>query len=156
MLQLPENDQLKEQLIEILGSVSAREVIDTVMMIIVETESKNPSGFVSKRDPKDHVSLSNLTDRMKKLGFIDHNKTNEVRRALACHGINLNNTRRHREQSKGQFGAVVDRKTQLEQLIKSTEADMEKFSYSEKRVAQGKAKIESCRRQLKELEEGTL
>lgn len=77
------------------SNTTLREQIDTLLMGQVDSEIAEPSGYVSPRDPKGHVSLGRMKERLKKEGFdtalgISSGLVYE----LACRAIKLNNTRR--------------------------------------------------------------
>ncbi|EGR3325493.1 hypothetical protein Q6U62_004526 [Vibrio parahaemolyticus] len=77
------------------SNITLIEQVDTLLMDQIDIEIAEPSGYVSPRDPKDHVSLGRMKERLKKEGFdtalgIQPGLAYE----LACRAIKLNNTRR--------------------------------------------------------------
>ncbi|NUW69915.1 hypothetical protein [Vibrio coralliilyticus] len=76
-------------------STTLREQIDALLMEQIDIEIDEPSGFVSARDPKDHVSLGRMKDRLKKQGFDSElGVPSGLTYELACRAIKLNNARR--------------------------------------------------------------
>ncbi|ANW25922.1 hypothetical protein BA953_17175 [Vibrio coralliilyticus] len=92
-----------------------KEQIDALLIEQVDVELAEPSGFVSARDPIDHVSLGRMKDRLKKQGFDSElGVPSGLTYELACRAIKLNNARRAERQK-------VEAEAKKKQRIKDAE-----------------------------------
>ncbi|EKO3871041.1 hypothetical protein ACP6H1_07565 [Vibrio harveyi] len=77
------------------SNATLREQVDALLMEQVDIEIAEPSGYVSPRDPKDHVSLGRMKERLKGQGFDSAlGVPSGLVYELACRAIKLNNARR--------------------------------------------------------------
>jgi len=79
---------------------SLSEVLEQLLLEQVDAEIAEPTGYVSPRDPKDHVSLGRMKERLSREG-IDARKgvPSGLQYELACRAVHLNNERRIQKQT---------------------------------------------------------
>ncbi|WP_394144921.1 hypothetical protein [Vibrio atypicus] len=72
-----------------------RDVLDSLLLKLVDREIEDPTGYVSPRDPKEHVSLTRMKERLKSEGYCCEQGTPAgLNYELACRAVKLNNDRR--------------------------------------------------------------
>ncbi|TQQ55048.1 hypothetical protein [Vibrio cholerae] len=82
-----------------LSTQTIRDVFDSLLLEQVDAEILEPSDYVSPRDPKEHVSLGRMKERLSRAGFsADVGVAPELRHELARRAIKLNNDRRFARQ----------------------------------------------------------
>ncbi|MGR5297542.1 hypothetical protein ACPV5U_18530 [Vibrio mediterranei] len=77
-----------------------RDTLDSLLLEQIDAEIVEPSGFVGSRDPRNHVSLGRMKERLKAIGFdIQSGVPQALTHELACRAVRLNNERRLAERN---------------------------------------------------------